>query len=221
VFISFGEWIMSDLKPRILIVDDKPSIRTAMSDVLREIGYLVRTSENGCSALQEIRREIPDILLSDLHMPGMSGFQLLAVVRRRFPSILVIAMSGVFAGNEVPSGVAADGFIQKGSSTGALLKILAVPSRLKRHESRLTSGAPQDPILRIDSTSSGDGWFSIACPDCSRSASKALHGVGRLICFHCGNSIAYEVFDPSDRSQSSQHRPGATTYVQNTLALGD
>src|SRR5580658_11019572 len=93
---------------RLLIVDDEPSIRFSLSCVLAEIGYDVRSAEDGFSALLEIRNEVPEILLSDLNMPGMSGFELLSQVRRQFPAIQTIAMSGAFHGDEVPSGVAAD-----------------------------------------------------------------------------------------------------------------
>ena len=92
-------------KERLLIVDDEPSIRESLSSVLAEIGHPVRTAEDGFSALIEIRKEIPDTILSDLNMPRMSGFEFLSVVRRRFPAIPVIAMSGAFSGDEVPSGV--------------------------------------------------------------------------------------------------------------------
>ena len=57
----------------------------------------------------------------------MSGFELLMVVRNKFPAIKVIAMSGAFYGNEVPSGVLADAFHQKGSKrerTVASIQIL-------------------------------------------------------------------------------------------------
>jgi DNA-binding NarL/FixJ family response regulator len=54
----------------------------------------------------------------------MSGFELLSEVRRQFPAIQTIAMSGAFRGDEVPSGVAADGFYQKGSSMGSLLRLM-------------------------------------------------------------------------------------------------
>ena len=60
---------------KILLVEDEPSVRTSMSLVLTEFEYTVRSAEDGFSALDEIRREMPDILLSDLSMPGMSGFE--------------------------------------------------------------------------------------------------------------------------------------------------
>jgi CheY-like chemotaxis protein len=123
---------MPCLKEKLLVVDDEASIRRSMSDVLGEIGFRVRSAEDGLSALRELQEEIPDILLSDLNMPGMSGFELLSMVRRCFPTIQTIAMSGAFSGNEVPSGVAADGFYQKGSSFGALLQIIATMPRIER-----------------------------------------------------------------------------------------
>jgi len=76
------------------------------------------------AALVEINEEVPEILLSDLNMPGMSGFELLSVVRRRFPAIRVVAMSGAFAGDQVPDGVAADAFYEKGNGVAVLLKTI-------------------------------------------------------------------------------------------------
>lgn len=119
-------------KERLLIVDDDPTIRSSLSLLLTEIGYRVRCAQDGFSALRELQKEIPDILLSDLNMPGMSGFELLSVVRRRFPAILAIAMSSAFSGNEVPSGVAADAFYQKGSSMGALLQMIGTLRLMER-----------------------------------------------------------------------------------------
>jgi CheY-like chemotaxis protein len=123
---------MSHAEVRFFIVDDEPSIRMSLSHVLSEIGYRVRTAEDGFSALAELRKEIPDILLSDLNMPGMSGFELLLEIRRHFPSIQTIAMSGAFSGDEVPSGVAADAFYQKGCGVASLLKIVESLPRSRR-----------------------------------------------------------------------------------------
>ncbi len=110
-------------KANLLIVDDVPSIRMVLSQVLAKNGYTARSAADGFSALAEIRREAPDFLISNLNMPGMSGFELLSVVRRRFPAIRVIAMS-VFSEDEILSGVAADAFFQKGRGFGDLLMIL-------------------------------------------------------------------------------------------------
>jgi len=50
---------MPDAKAKVLVVDDEPLVRTTMSLVLAEIGYRVRSADNGFSALREIRQEIP------------------------------------------------------------------------------------------------------------------------------------------------------------------
>jgi CheY-like chemotaxis protein len=68
---------------KLLLVDDEPSIRRVLSAVLTEMGHEVRSAEDGFAALKEMHGWMPDILLSDLNMPGMSGFELLSVVRRR------------------------------------------------------------------------------------------------------------------------------------------
>jgi CheY-like chemotaxis protein len=141
---------MPGTKAKLLIVDDEPSIRSSMSALLAEIGYGVRCAEDGYSALRELRKEIPDILLSDLNMPGMTGFELLSVVRSRFPEIHTIAMSGSFSGDEVPSGVAADAFYQKGSSMGCLLRIMEALPRIKRMMPIQTTERPVEQTFQLN-----------------------------------------------------------------------
>lgn len=86
-----------------------------------EFGYSVRCAENGFTALVAIGLETPDILLSDPNMPGVSGFELLTVVRDGFPVIQVIAMSGDFSGVSMPPEVCAAAFYEKGSRLDYLL----------------------------------------------------------------------------------------------------
>ncbi len=115
---------MPNAKVKLLIVDDDATVRESLSQLFTEFGHSVRSAEDGFSALFEIRREVPDIVLSDLNMPRMSGFELLSIVRRRFPAIQVIAMSGAFSGDDVPQGVGADAFYEKGPNLSSLLQIV-------------------------------------------------------------------------------------------------
>ncbi len=115
---------MSNAKVKLLIVDDDESVRESLAQLFMEFGHSVRSAEDGPSALLEIRQEVPDIILSDLNMPRMSGFEFLSIVRRRFPTIRVIAMSGAFSIEDVPSGVAADAFYEKGPKLSLLLQIV-------------------------------------------------------------------------------------------------
>lgn len=108
----------------LLIVDDDRLLRTALCDVFVESGYRVRCAEDGFSALREIRQELPAIVLSDLNMPGMSGLEFLFVVRRRFPAIRVIAMSGAYSGSVVPRGIPADAFFEKGADLASLKRVV-------------------------------------------------------------------------------------------------
>ena len=196
---------MPDTKTRVLIVDDEPSIRTSMSHILTEVGYRARSAEDGFSALVELRKEIPDILLSDLNMPGMSGFELLSVVRRRFPAIQTIAMSGAFQGDEVPSGVAADAFYQKGSSMGSLLRILgALPNADRVLPNRPSSALAPIWIQSNGRDNSGEPYVMICCTECLRAFPQALGGSVSPIriadCIYCRSLIHYAIVQPAERA---------------------
>ncbi|WP_420238346.1 response regulator [Telmatobacter bradus] len=194
----FDDMFNSSMK--LLVVDDAPAIRSSISALLSEIGYQVRTAADGFEALAAIRMNIPNILLSDLNMPGMSGFELLSVVRRRYPSIQVVAMSGSFSGEEVPSGVIADAFFQKGYSTRSLLRII---ESLGHHKLRpMIHPVATAPLLiqRNGLDSSGNPYVTIDCPECLRSFHETIGGslapVREASCNHCRQSIYYAIADP-------------------------
>ncbi len=108
----------------ILIVDDDELLRMSLLQVLTMAGHHVRSSDGGQAALCEMERETPDLLLTDLNMPGLSGFELLFAVRGRFPGIQLIAMSGAYFGDDVPPGVCADAFYEKGRGVSWLMQIV-------------------------------------------------------------------------------------------------
>jgi CheY-like chemotaxis protein len=109
---------------RLLLVDDDPMLRHLLAIILTQSGYSVRSAQDGLAALAEMDIEVPDILLSDLYMPGMSGFELLAVVENTFPDVYVIAMSSAFTGTSIPDGVAAHCFYEKATDIRHLLGLL-------------------------------------------------------------------------------------------------
>ena len=191
---------MPNIPTNILIVDDEPSIRTSLSHALTEIGYSARSAEDGFTALQEIRMKMPEIVVSDLNMPGMSGFELLSVIRRRFPAIHAIAMSGAFSGNEVPSGIAADAFYQKGSSLAALLRIMGTPPDRDRRATRRFGTTEPIWIERNGQSAWGEAYITIACPECLRTFPQAAGNttcqVCDTICIYCRSSIHFAIVEP-------------------------
>lgn len=80
-------------KFEILIVDDDKTICRVLYDLFSSQGYNVRTAENGVVALDEIEAKIPDLVISDIQMPLMDGFELFRVLEDRFPKVKHILMT--------------------------------------------------------------------------------------------------------------------------------
>jgi CheY-like chemotaxis protein len=214
-------------KTRLLIVDDRQLIRTSISQLFAEIGYSVRCAQDGLSALRELREEIPDILLSDLNMPGMCGYELLRVVRRRFPSIQVIAMSGAFSGDEVPSGVAADAFYQKGNSMTALLRTIESLRLMERRDPLPARIAVPLLIQRDESDTFSEALVKIACYECLRTFSQPICGScsreRTTNCIYCGSSIRYTVVEAFNQMPLRSFYPRADVEIsaQGATDVGD
>jgi len=100
---------------RLLVVDDETSIREVTSAMLAEQGYEVLTAGDGQQALELLAQFRPDLVITDLRMPRLSGYELLEIMHERFPRLPVIVVSGEFSGNDLPPSVAADAFLQKGA----------------------------------------------------------------------------------------------------------
>lgn len=193
---------MSDSsRHEILVVDDDEAVRDSLVLLLQSSGYVVNTASNGFEALLQLKKRLPAIVLSDLNMPEMSGFEFLSVVRRRFPQILVIAMSGAYeTGDAVPGGVIADAFYAKGrSNPGELLLTVAnligtAATRVMVHE---RESAPVW-IPRNGNDSSGMPYVVVTCTDCLRSfplnvVKDDLQKIQETPCLFCPNTVRYIV----------------------------
>jgi len=81
------------LKTKILIVDDDVDALELMEELFESKGYLPITATNGLAALDRIRDEDPDMVISDIRMPDMDGMQLLEHMSQRYPHIPVIMVT--------------------------------------------------------------------------------------------------------------------------------
>ena len=80
---SKGALRVMESKGRILVVDDEVNARNALLELLRDEGYAVETAADGFKALGKMEEFAPDLVLTDLKMPGMDGIQLLGKIRAR------------------------------------------------------------------------------------------------------------------------------------------
>jgi CheY-like chemotaxis protein len=184
-------------KKRLLIVDDEPATRTLLTQIFRQMGHEVAAAEDGFAALEAIRQVIPDILLSDLNMPGMSGFELLSVVRRRLPQIFVIASSGAYRGDSIPEGIAADAFYEKATTLSSLFEMVKAALHTDVSARRSADG-PVPLWLSVEGEyPTGDEYFVLSCTQCLRTFPHAHPKVAGVVhtanCVFCDSVTPYAV----------------------------
>jgi CheY-like chemotaxis protein len=190
---------MGQPKSHILVVDDEEDIRLTMQMLLRDAGYEVSTAVDGFDALAQLRTLNPLVIISDLNMPHMSGFEFLSVVRRRFPDIPVIAISGAYKSRRhVPGGVIADAFYPKGAHRPAeLLRTVTglIRTRSERVKSHHLQPAPVW-IPRNGKDSNGVPFIVLTCTECLRSFSLSVpredvQEIQQTPCRYCSHAVRY------------------------------
>lgn len=192
--------MIGQLTERVLLVDDEPLARKLISRYLVAAGYVVRMAEDGLDAIGKLRTGLPDLIISDLKMPRMSGVELLNVIRKRFPQIPVIVISGM-AANEIPSEVAADAYCYKsGSGYEQLLETIAELTR----KSPLRTPPPHTGNKPAQARCDSDGSYVIECDDCLRvfhphRAPNPGRDEKWATCAHCGKVVQFIVPDREPR----------------------
>lgn len=90
---TYGDTMQPDTESRILVVDDEDSLLDLVSSALRFGGYDVRTATDGLDALREIKANTPDLVVLDVNMPEMDGFEVCRRIRRDGIQVPVIFLT--------------------------------------------------------------------------------------------------------------------------------
>lgn len=203
--------IMPNFRYRLLVVDDDFACRKLLQAILSSAGHDVGEAKDGFDALAMLRGALPDLIVSDLKMPNMSGFEFLSVVRRRFPQIPTIAISGEFRPPIQPLGVLADAFFTKPYGSEELLAkvtelLHSPPERAAFKRDRAPVWVPRN-----------GSYYVITCTDCLRSFSipaeketHVLRELRTLKCIFCDAEVQFVVEERPDASglpQAGQQGP--------------
>jgi two-component system, NtrC family, response regulator AtoC len=132
---------MSERRKTVLVVDDDEGMRETLTAILRREYRVLRTS-SGESALQMMEKEDVDLMLLDVRLPGISGFEVLKIIRENYPSVEVIVISVM---KELDAAIeamryGAYHFISKDFDSEGLLRLLSNASErqdLSKHVTRL------------------------------------------------------------------------------------
>ncbi|WP_144876978.1 response regulator [Microbacterium sp. 1.5R] len=135
---------MSDDAPRVLVVDDDPDVALLVKTVLqRRAGCIVMTAGDGLTAVERIAEFEPDVVVTDIEMPGLDGLELVAELRRRDPVVPVVVMTAHVSVEYAVSALRAqaDEFLTKPLDNVRLVDAvvrLAAEGRARRTASRAT-----------------------------------------------------------------------------------
>jgi CheY-like chemotaxis protein len=102
--------VSSNSDPRVFIIDDEPVIASSLAAILQTNGYSARFFTCPLEALAAARSESPDLVISDVAMPGISGIDLAIQMRAQYPSCKILLFSGQAATLDLLDGARAQGY---------------------------------------------------------------------------------------------------------------
>ncbi len=177
---------------RILVVDGDAAFLQKCSNELRREGYEVLTADDGFAALHTLRGAQPDVLVSELSLPRMSGFELLSVVRTRFPGISVIAFSSEYTAATLPNEAICDAFLARSDHT---ISELVEQVRELITESPVRGSRAKADFAPVWIPRSTVGYLILTCPECLRSFSAAEPKVSPAeeTCIFCGANVRFQM----------------------------
>lgn len=203
---------------QILFVEDEQNIQETFGTILQSAGYEVNIAADGIDALSYLKTASPEVLISDLNMPRMSGFEFLSIVRRRFPKIWVIAISGAYEfGDDVPGGLTADAFYPKGQQKiGELLRTIDALLKSPVDEAHRSAA----PIwVALYGHSNGELFSVVDCTCCLRAfpvsvVRKDLKRIQESACPFCDTPVRYMI-DFSNAAVAAKTQEAATEIASS------
>jgi DNA-binding NtrC family response regulator len=124
--------------PRILVIDDEETIRTTLSTILIDEGYVVDTAENGAEALSKFNVINYNLALIDIRLPDMEGTQLLSKFRQTIPKTRKIILTGHPSMSNAIEAVNlnADAYLIKPVNVSDLLTVISQQLNLQKREKK-------------------------------------------------------------------------------------
>ena len=115
----------------ILIVEDEELVAETLSDILELLGYNVTITSNGEEGFKKFKKEKFELIITDIHMPKLDGFQLVKKIRSSDKEIPILVLSGFIDSEHIQKilDMGADGYIEKPFT------IAKIKSVLKKFES--------------------------------------------------------------------------------------
>jgi PAS domain S-box-containing protein len=111
----------------ILVIDDDQHVRSAMVEMLKSLGYKAEEAESGAQGIARMEREIFDLVITDLSMPGMDGWAVASEIRRRWSKVKVVMITGYRSTDQI-----------FGENPGLLHDVISKPVRLEELSLKLT-----------------------------------------------------------------------------------
>jgi len=167
-------------------------MRILLSAHLERAGFHAVHAGDGVEALEKLRDVRPEVIVSDLQIPGMSGLEFIGIVRRRFPKIPVVALSGSIP-LEFSQDIKPDCWFEK--STVGFPELMQTVRYLAQHAPNQID-LPQVISLPIQARRASDGYVFLTCPGCLRrfraanpSGNKATEG--NAVCTNCEACVPF------------------------------
>jgi two-component system KDP operon response regulator KdpE len=124
---------------RVVIVDDEPSLIKFVSQNLRARGYDVADASNGLEGVERVKEYKPDLVILDINMPGMDGFEACSYIRQFSDAAIIMLTASGHEGDKIRAlDIGADDYLTKPFAIGELMaRVRAVMRRVSQAQTRV------------------------------------------------------------------------------------